>query len=269
MSASHDPTPRYRFGPLEQHGFLMGLRGGQVAVLGGGLLTAFGILVGTQQPVPVVAAGVAALAVAFVPLGGRTLEQWAPVALRYAARRALGRHLWTSPAPLRGHRLRRRGRQAAVVEAPVALPPSLRGLAILTVTDRALLPAGLPAGIGIIRDRAAGTWAAVLRAQGSTFALRDDGEQHHLVGGWAEVLAGMADNVSPVSRLQVLERTLPDTGEDAARYLAVSAASVYDLELACKEVQRQASRARLQLVRLAGEQAAAVTAVLPLRRGLR
>jgi len=44
--------PRYRFGPLEQHGFLMGLRGGQVAVLGGGLLTAFGILVGTQQRSP-------------------------------------------------------------------------------------------------------------------------------------------------------------------------------------------------------------------------
>src|SRR5262245_44409633 len=80
----------------------MGLRGGQVAVLGGGLLTAFGILLLTQQPVLVVAAGVAALAVAFVPLGARTLEQWAPVALRYAARRALGRHHWTSPAPLRG-----------------------------------------------------------------------------------------------------------------------------------------------------------------------
>src|SRR5215469_16969644 len=131
MPAAHDPTPGYRFGPLEQHGFLMGLRGGQVAVLGGGLLTAFGTLVGTQQPVSVVAAGVAALAVAFVPLGGRTLEQWAPVAFRYAARRALGRHRWTSAAPLRGHRLRRRGRQEAVVEAPVALPPSLRGLAIL------------------------------------------------------------------------------------------------------------------------------------------
>ena len=59
----------------------------------------------------------------------------------------------------------------------------------------------------------------MLRAQGSTFALRDDGEQHHLVSGWAEVLGGMADTVSPISRLQVRERTLPDTGEDAARYL--------------------------------------------------
>ena len=57
------------------------------------------------------------------------------------------------------------------------------------------------------------------RAQGSTFALRDDAEQHQLVGGWAEVLASMADSGSPITRLQVLERTLPDIGEDAARYL--------------------------------------------------
>jgi hypothetical protein len=52
-------------------------------------------------------------------------------------------------------------------------------------------------------------------------------------------------------------------------YVAVSAPSVYELELAAKEVQRQASRARLQVVRLAGEQAAAFGCVLPLGRGLR
>lgn len=52
-------------------------------------------------------------------------------------------------------------------------------------------------------------------------------------------------------------------------YVAVSAASEYELELACKEVKRQASRSRLQLVRLAGGQAAAFScAALPLCRGL-
>src|SRR5438034_1200606 len=80
-------------------------------------------------------------------------------------------------------------------------------------------PAGVLPGIGVIRDRQAGTYAGVLRVRGSTFALRDDADQHHLVGGWADVLASQADSDSPVSRLQVVERTLPDTGEDAARYL--------------------------------------------------
>ena len=52
-------------------------------------------------------------------------------------------------------------------------------------------------------------------------------------------------------------------------YVAVTAASEYELELACKEVRRQASRSKLQLVRLAGEQASAFACVLPLCRGLR
>jgi hypothetical protein len=58
-----------------------------------------------------------------------------------------------------------------------------------------------------------------VRPHGRAFALRDEAEQAQLVEGWAEVLAGMADADSPISRLQVLERTLPDTGDEAARYL--------------------------------------------------
>jgi hypothetical protein len=106
-----------------------------------------------------------------------------------------------------------------VIEAPVALPPALQGLSIVTVADRALLPADAPAGVGVVRDRRAGTYVAVLRAHGRAFALCDESEQAYLVEGWAEVLAGMANADSPLSRLQMLDRTLPDTGEDAARYL--------------------------------------------------
>jgi hypothetical protein len=210
---------RYRFGPLEQHGFLMGLRASQIALLGGGLIAAFGILVLVRQPALAILLGLIVLALAFVPLAGRTVQQWAPVVGRYATRRAAGRHGWTSSAPQRGHRLVGRAPHAPVVVAPVALPPSLSGLSILTVADRGLLPVGVLPGIGVIRDRRAGTYAAVLRAQGSTFALRDDADQHHLVGAWSEVLGSMADAASPIGRLQVMERTLPDTGEDAARYL--------------------------------------------------
>src|SRR5207237_3902619 len=95
----------YRFGPLEHHGLIWHWRGSQIAVLGGGVLTAFLLAVTTQQAAAAIAAGLAALAVAFVPVRGRTLEQWAPVVLRFAVRRATGRHRWTSAAPGLGHRL--------------------------------------------------------------------------------------------------------------------------------------------------------------------
>jgi hypothetical protein len=212
-------TSRYRFGPLEQHGVLLGLSLGQVAVLGSGLLSAFGFILLFRSPLLAIGAGLAAIALAFVPVAGRTLEAWAPVASRHAARRATGRHRWTSTAPASGHRvIRGRGRRATI-EAPIALPPLLQGLAIETVADRALLPADVPAGVGMVRDRRAGTYVAVLRAHGRAFALRDEAEQAQLVEGWAEVLAAMADADSPIARLQVVERTLPDTGDEAARYL--------------------------------------------------
>ena len=210
---------RYRFGPLEQHGFMLGLSTGQVTVLGSGLLSALGVILLFRNPALAIVAGLAAIGLAFVPVAGRTLEAWTPVASRYGARRATGRHRWASTAPAAGHRLVRDRGQRLAIEAPVALPPALRGLTILTVADRALLPADVPAGIGMVHDRRAGTYVAVLRAGGLAFALRDEAEQAQLVEGWAEVLAGMADADSPIGRLQVLERTLPDTGDEAARYL--------------------------------------------------
>src|SRR5262249_58471305 len=109
-----------------------------------------------RNPLLAIGVGLAALALAFVPLGGRTLEQWAPVASRFGARRATGRHRWTTAAPAAGHRLHRRREGRAVIEAPVALPPVLAGLAIETVADRALLPAGVPAGGAMVRDRRGG-----------------------------------------------------------------------------------------------------------------
>src|SRR5258708_37838189 len=162
--------PRYRFGPLEPHGFIGGLRIGQVVVLGGGLRAAFLLLLTTKQPVGPILVGIVALALAFVPIGARTLEQWAPIALRHGLRRVTGRHRWTTPAPTAGHRLRR-GRDRSVIEAPVALPPALRGLSIRTVVDRGLLPAGVQPGIGIVRDARGGTYTGVLRAHGRAFAL--------------------------------------------------------------------------------------------------
>src|SRR5215470_12604505 len=141
MSASHDPTTRYRFGPLEQHGVLLGLSLGQVAVLASGLLSALGVILLFKSPLLAIVAGLAAVGLAFVPLAGRTLEAWLPVASRYGALRATGRHRWTSGAPAAGHRVvhDRGGRR--VIVAPVALPPALCDLAIETVVDRALLPA--------------------------------------------------------------------------------------------------------------------------------
>src|SRR5450432_3332020 len=94
-----DARQTYSFGPLERRGLFGGLRGGQVAALAAGALTAIAVL--DQAPsaggafMAMVACALAA-ATAFAPLGGRTAQEWAPVAVAFAARRLRRRHRFPS-----------------------------------------------------------------------------------------------------------------------------------------------------------------------------
>src|SRR2546429_3307191 len=92
MSAPSD-QPRYRFGPLERRGLILGLGTGQAATLGAaGLLS----IVELRLLPPFAAAAVAvlillsAVAVTFWPVAGRPLQAWLPLLLAYALRRLRG-----------------------------------------------------------------------------------------------------------------------------------------------------------------------------------
>src|SRR4051812_42423380 len=94
--------PRYRFGPLERRGIIGSLRKAQAALLGVGLVA--GVVALRLAPNGInalLAGGALALTalVAFVPIQGRSLEEWTPVVARYLWRRATGRDAYRSPAP--------------------------------------------------------------------------------------------------------------------------------------------------------------------------
>ena len=88
---SPEPGQRYRFGPRERGGGIAGWRTGQIVTVAIGLL--LGVLTLRWQPD---AAGVAAAivilvvsgALATVPVAGRTGDEWLPVTVCWAARRA-------------------------------------------------------------------------------------------------------------------------------------------------------------------------------------
>src|SRR5690349_11095040 len=172
---------RYRFGPLEQRGVVGPLGIGQVAVVGvaavlglvgiyamrswAGLAFALIVLLG-------------AVAVIYLPFEGRTLEQWAPIALRWALGTAERGRGYRSSAP---------GSGVDVVEGstifPVSLPSELAGLQMLEVpygSDR----------VGVLHDRAAGTYTAALAVRAGAFSLLDGAEQERKLDGWGAVLAG-------------------------------------------------------------------------------
>ena len=202
---------RYRFGPLEQRGVVGPLRLGQVAVLalaatlGLGALYAFRNWFGLG--VALLLLGGAGAAVV-LPFEGRTLEAWAPLGIRWVLRSREQKRGYRSRAPGTGFRSSAEGATAG----EGSLPGELAGLRMLEV------PYGSDC-VGVIHDRAAGTYTAALAVRAGAFGLLDGAEQERKLDGWGSVLASLARDGSPVRRLQWIERTLPAQGDELAGYL--------------------------------------------------
>lgn len=166
----------YEFGSsAEDRTVLLGLRGRQLGLLAGGLV--FAVLIVRSSPSGSAFLGAAgavgvASVLAFWPIGGRTIEEWAPTLLRWAVTRVLRRERWTSPAPLLG--------QTSTGDARQCPPPTLDGTRILAAPVES---DGRNAGI--VHDRRVGTYAAVLAVRGRSFQLADAPEKQRRLATWA------------------------------------------------------------------------------------
>jgi len=202
---------RYRFGPLEQRSLVGGLRTGQVAVLAAGALVgllslyALGGIPGIVLTLSVLLLAAAAI---FIPLSGRTIDEWAPVVLRWYSRHRKAEGGFRSASPGAGVRLGEDGE----AEYVPSLPVELEGLDLLSV------PYG-PDHVGVMCDRREDTFTVALAVRAGAFALRDPAEQERALDAWGGVLAGCARDGSPVRRLQWIERTVPGQGDDLASYM--------------------------------------------------
>ena len=199
---------RYHFGPLEQRGLVVGLRAGQLVSVAAGLFMAVGAL--RAAPGVAGAAGALAsaglgLAVAFVHVGGATVEQWLPDVWGWWRRRLRGQHRFVSPLPLLGTPGGGWDR---------AQPVALAGLSLLaaSVGDSGTR-------LGVIADRRAQTYAAVLEVRGQSFALLEATEKQRRLAGWAAALSGLARPGCAVSRVQWVERSRPNAGDALGRFV--------------------------------------------------
>ncbi len=208
---SEEPEgPLYTFGPRETRGILLGLRGGQLVLLGAagfGALVVLRILPGSQGLLTALGMAILAAIACWVPLGRLTAEQWAPTILGYLWRGLLGRRRFQSRAYRQGHRPGR---------PPVGERPwSLRGLRIA-----AFGPEVTGGGeLGVLEDRGARTYVGVLGVRGRSFSLVDRADQDRQVAAWSAIVAGLGRHGSPIRRLQWVERTIPEDREALARYL--------------------------------------------------
>ena len=197
-SPSDYPLAPVQFSRLARRGIMLGLSLPQLIVLGIAVLTVVFSLytadgMGLAWTAPVW--GTCAL-LAVIPAGGRKVIEWVPVLARWAARTYLGQLVY-----------RRR-----VIKPRPAGTLSLPG-------DAAPLREweDPETGAAMVHDPHAQTLTAILGVSHPAFVLLDPGEQQRRVSGWGRVLAA-ACRSGRIARIQVSERTLPDSGTGLAEW---------------------------------------------------
>jgi Putative type VII ESX secretion system translocon, EccE len=204
---------RYRFGPREQRGVFGALRPGQVVLLAVGLLSALVLLqLRSMIALPLVFfVGSVVLATAFWPIAGRTPEQWAPILARTGLARVRGRRGYRASAPVLGL-VDALGHDAPMPDAPLDAPAEIGNVEMLAAPFHG-------EDVGVLKDRAANTYTAVVAVRVSSFGLLSQEDQEQRLRAWGEVLASMAREDNPIRRLQWVERTVPADGDEIASYL--------------------------------------------------
>jgi hypothetical protein len=205
---------RYRFGPIERRPVIGPLRAGQFAFLAAGAALALAALYALKDLVGVLLALLlmaGATVLIALPIDGRTAEEWAPVAGRWALRRRGARSGYRIGAPRSGTRVDGSGE----ARHELSLPGELIGLDLLAA------PYG-GGEVGVLRDSRAGTYTVALAVQGGPFILRDAGEQEQALAAWGDVLASTARDGSPVRRVQWIEQTAPEPGDELAAHFQTS-----------------------------------------------
>ena len=185
--------PGVRFGRLEQRGLLLGLSGEQVVLCAIALVVV--VFAEYTSGVPGVIAAAAfwapTLAGALVSVLGRPIVAWIPIWAGYLARRQRG-----------GARQRvvptTRLTATAAGPRPLRIPGAPPKLTLWSLPD---------AGQALVHDPGDGTLTGVLRVDPAGFLLADPGIRDGLVGGWGQLLAGLAHQPTVV-RVQVLARTV-------------------------------------------------------------
>lgn len=192
-------APTVKFPHRSRRGILLGLTAPQLITAGiAGLLLLAVILargvVGALELIPLWA--VIALLV-FVRHRGRTLADWTPILTRYLIRRLRGQLVWLT-----------RPSQRPMREGLLHLPGTAASLRVVTAPD---------GRYAAVHNPHTGNLTAVVKVTSRAYALLDPGTQNANVNGWGRALAALA-RTGHVARIQVIERTVPDSGDALRRY---------------------------------------------------
>ncbi len=194
-----DGPATVKFPHRSRRGVLLGLSVAQLVVVTLTGLALLGVLMraGVTGALKLIPLWAVILAAVFIRHRGRSLADWAPIALRYALRRFKGQLIWLTRPSRRPRR-----------EGLLHLPGTAASLRVATSPD---------GQFGAVHDPHHGTLTAVVKVSSRAFALLDPATQASNVAGWGRTLAALSRS-GHIARVQVLERTVPDSGDALNRY---------------------------------------------------
>ena len=203
MASNHKATSEHplrpvQFSRLTKRGVLLGLSLAQLIVLAVGIFTIVAALYAGGGMLLAWSAPISGLCIllAAVSIGGRKLIEWMPLAVHWMWRVSLGQLVYRR----RVVKPRRAG--------TLALPGDAAALRDFVDPET---------GAAMIHDPHAATLTAIVGVTHPAFVLLDPGEQNRRVASWGRVLA-TACRSGRIARLQISERTLPNSGSGLAEW---------------------------------------------------
>jgi hypothetical protein len=209
MTAPTGMGTGYSFGPREPDGALLGLRGTQWTFV---LAAGVAVLVLLNNPGWLTFLGSATviavcLFCAFYRLRGRTVDEYLRIWVNVAYQR------WTGNDVYRGGLLFRLASDESDVDFGDGRPPGLLGAMRFPTLETT------PGAEDVVvpHDPSDGSYVAVLVCQGQTLQLLEAGEQNRRVAAYGQMLAALCREDGIIVALQIMERTLPDSGDELRR----------------------------------------------------
>ncbi|WP_282697788.1 SCO6880 family protein [Streptomyces sp. CC208A] len=193
------PPMTVKFPSRSRRGILLGLSLAQLVLTAAALavLLVTVVTTGLAGAVALTPLWAAVAALVAVRRSGRSLIDWAPIVARYAQRRRTGQTLYLARPVTRPR-----------AEGTLHLPGTAASIKAVTPAD------GQAAAL---HDPHRQTLTAVARITSRAFALLDPATQNSHVNAWGRALAGIA-RTGHIASVQVLERTVPDSGDTLTRH---------------------------------------------------
>ena len=197
----------YQGWQVEKINFMFGLSTQRALMLGAAVLIAT-LPIAMSNVSGVVVAWPVALLLAllvFVRIAGRTTDEWAMAVVSYGALRARSQHKFLGAAftPLR------KGEKVAPVPD---LPGFLSPIRIL-VSDM-----GNGCELAVAHNRHEQTYTAVAKVRFPGIGLVDSGRRDQRVAGWGALISGLCTEGNPITRVQALQRLVPESGAELRRW---------------------------------------------------